>query len=149
MKFPIHEVYVNIRTSGIFSFKYYWNTYGILPCKHCYSNKVFFWSVVLWINNTLYTSKFFVLVFGYYTYLTLGRLPLSLYISAAHYSILQFLVFFFIHFFACFACIMCSRQQHYKLQIDPTLLSSPLENDVAIWTHFNCLSFPCSAASSF
>ena len=94
MKFAIHEVYVNIRTSGIFSFKYYWNTYGILPCKHCYSNKVFFWSVVLWINNTLYTSKFFVLVFGYYTYLTLGRLPLSLYISAAHYSILQFLVFF-------------------------------------------------------
>ena len=54
----------------------------------------FFWSVVLWISNTLYTSKFFVLIFGYHSYLTLGRLPLSLYISAAHYSILQFLVFF-------------------------------------------------------
>ena len=33
MKFVIHEVDVNIRRSEIFSFKYYWNTYGgILVC---------------------------------------------------------------------------------------------------------------------
>ena len=32
MKFVIHEVYVNIRTSDFFSFKYYWNTFGMLLC---------------------------------------------------------------------------------------------------------------------
>ena len=49
----------------------------------------FVWSVVLWISNTLYTSKFFALVFGCYIYLTLGSLCFSLYINTAHYSILQ------------------------------------------------------------
>ena len=48
---------------------------------------------MLWITNTLYTSKFFVLVFGCHIYFTLGSLCFSLYIGTAHYSILQFPVF--------------------------------------------------------
>lgn len=28
-----HEMYVNIRASGIFAFKYYWNTYCISQCS--------------------------------------------------------------------------------------------------------------------
>ena len=55
------------------------------------------WSVVLWISNTLYSSKFFVLVFGCYIYLTLGSLCFSLYIGTAHYSIIQFSVFVYLH----------------------------------------------------
>ena len=55
---------------------------------------VFIWSVVLWISNTLYTSKSFVLVFGCHIYLTLGSLCFKLYIGTAHYSMLRLLVFF-------------------------------------------------------
>ena len=67
---------------------------------HCYVSIVitmrfFVWTVVLWISNTLYASKFFVLVFGCHIYLTLGSLCFILYIGTAHYSILQFLVFFY------------------------------------------------------
>ena len=150
MKFAIHEVYVNIRTSDIFSFKYYWHTYGRLLCKHCYSIQFFFRSVVQWISNTLYTSKFFVLVFGNQVDLFEIRQTSSQPVHQCS-SIQYFTVscIFFIYLFACFACIMCSRLQHYKLQIDPILLSSPLETNIAIWTHYNCLSLPCSAASSF
>ena len=43
IKFVIDEMCVNITTSDIFSFKYYWNT-------------IFVWSAVLWISNTLSTS---------------------------------------------------------------------------------------------
>ena len=104
----------------------------------------------MWISNTLYTSKFFVLVFDCHTYLTLGSLCFILYIGTAHYSILHFLVFFLSTCLATFfACIMCSRLQHYILQMNPALLSSSLETNAAIWTHYNCLSLPCSAASSF
>ena len=71
---------------------------------------------MLRISNTLYTSKFFVLVFGCHILLTLGSLCFSQYICTAHYSILQFPVF--VHsLFTCFACIMCSRFQHYKLNV--------------------------------
>ena len=95
---------------------------------YCYVSIVitiqyFVWSVVLWISNTLYTSKFFVLVFGCHTYLTLGSLCFILYIGTAHYSILHFLVFFLSTCLATFfACIMCSRLQHYILQMNPALL---------------------------
>ena len=72
----------------------------------------------------------------------------SLYIVTAHYSILQFLVFFYplVYMF----CL------HYVLQVatlqtldGPSLPSSPLKTNVAIWTHYNCLFLPCSEASSF
>ena len=68
---------------------------------YCYDSNVialqfFDWSVVLWISDTLYTSKFFVLVFGWHIYLTLGSLCFSLYIGTTHYSILQFLVFIYL-----------------------------------------------------
>ena len=54
----------------------------------------------------------FVLVFGYHIYLTLRDLCFSLYIGTAHYSILQFPVFFYSLFY-----MFCL---HYVLQV-PTL----------------------------
>ena len=67
------------------------------------------WSVAFWISNTLYTSKFFVLVVFCHIYLTLGSLCFSLYIGTAHYSILQFLVF--VYPFVYMFCL------HYVLQV--------------------------------
>ena len=74
---------------------------GILMVVYWYVSivialQVFVWSVVLWISDTLYTSKFFFLVFGWHIYLTLGSLCFSLYIGTTHYSILQFLVFIYL-----------------------------------------------------
>ena len=94
---------------------------------YCYVSIVitiqfFVWSVVLWIRNTLYTSKFFVLVFGCHIYLTLGSPCFILYIGTAHYSILQFCISLSTCLAAFFACIMCSRLQHYILQMNPALL---------------------------
>ena len=67
------------------------------------------WSVVLWISNTLYTSKFFVLVFGCHIYLTLGSLCFSLFIGTAHYSILQV---------SCICLSTCLHVcLHYMLQV--------------------------------
>ena len=68
---------------------------------YCYVNIViatqfFVWSVGLWISNTRYTSKFFVLVFGCHIFFVLGSLCFSLYIGTAHYSILQFSVFVYL-----------------------------------------------------
>ena len=79
MKFVIHEVHVNIKTSETSSVL---NITGILMV-YCYVSIViaiqfFVWSVMLWISNTLYTSKFFVLVFGCHIYFTLGNLCFSL-----------------------------------------------------------------------
>ena len=59
MKFVIHEVDVNIRTSEIFVL----SITGILMVVYWYVSiiialQVFVWSVVLWISDTLYTSKF-------------------------------------------------------------------------------------------
>ena len=73
---------------------------GILMVVYWYVSivialQVFVWSVVLWISDTLYTSKFFFLVFGWHIYLTLGSLCFSLYIGTTHHSILQFLVFIY------------------------------------------------------
>ena len=95
MKFVIHEVHVNIKTSETSSVL---NITGILMV-YCYVSiviaiQLFVWSVVSWISNTLYTSKSFVFVFSCHIHLTSGSLYFSLYIGTAHYRILQFLVFF-------------------------------------------------------
>ena len=84
------------------------------------------WSVAFWISNTLYTSKFFVLVFFCHIYLTLGSLCFSLYIGTAHYSILQFHVFVYplVYMF----CL------HYVLQV-ATLqaLDGPSLAELSTW----------------
>ena len=79
---------------------------------YCYVSIVieiqfFVWSVVLGICNTLYTSNFFILVFGRRIYLTWGGLCFSLYIGTAYYSILQFPVFVLFYM----VCL------HYVLQV--------------------------------